>query len=79
MIKRHALVKRLAWTVIFVNLVDLTVKNLSEGVMSAILGFITCLMGGSTLIIGRRFSARNFMKEAREISQRNYGKEACTS
>jgi hypothetical protein len=32
MIKRHALVKRLAWTVIF----------------------------------GRRFSARNFMKEARE-------------
>jgi hypothetical protein len=33
MVKRHALVKRLAWTATFVNLVDLTVKNLSEGVM----------------------------------------------
>ncbi|KAJ5959933.1 AMP-dependent synthetase/ligase [Penicillium vulpinum] len=33
---------------------------------ASVLGFITCLMGGSTLIIGRRFSARNFIKEARE-------------
>ncbi|KAE8393977.1 long-chain fatty acid transporter [Aspergillus alliaceus] len=33
---------------------------------AAILGFATCLMSGSTLIIGRKFSARNFWKEARE-------------
>lgn len=27
---------------------------------------MTCLMNGATLILGRKFSARNFMKEARE-------------
>ncbi|KAJ6140529.1 hypothetical protein N7470_010325 [Penicillium chermesinum] len=32
----------------------------------SVLGFITCLMAGTTFIIGRKFSARNFMKEARE-------------
>jgi acyl-CoA synthetase (AMP-forming)/AMP-acid ligase II len=33
---------------------------------ASVLGFVTCLMSGSTLVLGRRFSARNFMKEARE-------------
>ncbi|EPS30478.1 Isopenicillin N epimerase component 1 [Penicillium oxalicum] len=33
---------------------------------AAILGFVTCLNNGSTIIVGRKFSARNFMKEARE-------------
>ncbi|KAF7590485.1 hypothetical protein BBP40_002830 [Aspergillus hancockii] len=31
-----------------------------------ILGFGSCMMSGSTLIIGRKFSARNFWREARE-------------
>lgn len=35
---------------------------------AAVLGFVTCLMNGSTIIIGRKFSARNFMKEARETN-----------
>ncbi|KAI9376684.1 hypothetical protein BJX61DRAFT_530689 [Aspergillus egyptiacus] len=33
---------------------------------AAVLGFISCLGVGSTLIVGRKFSARTFMKEARE-------------
>ncbi|KAJ5222266.1 uncharacterized protein N7469_008506 [Penicillium citrinum] len=33
---------------------------------ACILGFITCLYSGSTLVIGHKFSARTFMKEARE-------------
>ena len=33
---------------------------------ACILGFMTCLMGGSTLVLGRKFSARNFWKDARE-------------
>ncbi|KAJ5337769.1 hypothetical protein N7452_004497 [Penicillium brevicompactum] len=33
---------------------------------ASILGFLTCLVNGSTLILGRRFSARNFIKEARD-------------
>lgn len=33
---------------------------------ACILGFITCLFKGATLVIGRKFSARTFMKEARE-------------
>ncbi|KAL4769473.1 hypothetical protein BDW60DRAFT_218885 [Aspergillus nidulans var. acristatus] len=33
---------------------------------AAILAFLACLAAGSTLIIGRKFSARNFIKEARE-------------
>jgi len=33
---------------------------------ASILGFMTCLQGGCTLIIGRKFSARNFWKDARE-------------
>ncbi|EAW06452.1 putative long-chain fatty acid transporter [Aspergillus clavatus NRRL 1] len=33
---------------------------------AAVLGFMSCLMAGATLIIGRKFSARNFWKEARE-------------
>ncbi|KAE8136215.1 hypothetical protein BDV38DRAFT_272262 [Aspergillus pseudotamarii] len=33
---------------------------------ASILGFVTCLLGGSTLIIGRKFSARSFWREARE-------------
>ncbi|KAL4918938.1 hypothetical protein BDW62DRAFT_210113 [Aspergillus aurantiobrunneus] len=33
---------------------------------ASILGFIACLTVGSTLIVGRKFSARNFMKEARQ-------------
>ncbi|KAJ5863833.1 uncharacterized protein N7529_005749 [Penicillium soppii] len=33
---------------------------------ASVLGFLTCLANGATLIIGRRFSARNFIKEARE-------------
>ncbi|KAJ5095868.1 hypothetical protein NUU61_005224 [Penicillium alfredii] len=33
---------------------------------AAVLGFLMCLMNGATVIIGRRFSARNFMREARE-------------
>ncbi|KAE8349154.1 hypothetical protein BDV28DRAFT_160737 [Aspergillus coremiiformis] len=35
---------------------------------AAILGFATCLMSGSTLIIGRKFSARSFWREARDNS-----------
>jgi len=35
---------------------------------ACILGFITCLYSGSTLVIGHKFSARTFMKEARENS-----------
>ncbi|KAJ5376993.1 hypothetical protein N7509_013879 [Penicillium cosmopolitanum] len=31
-----------------------------------IMGFVTCLFNGATLVIGRKFSARTFMKEARE-------------
>lgn len=33
---------------------------------AVVLGFVTCLMNGATLIIGRKFSAHGFMKEARE-------------
>ena len=33
---------------------------------ASVLGFITCLMNGATLIVGRKFSARNFMREARD-------------
>ncbi|RDW69060.1 putative long-chain fatty acid transporter [Aspergillus mulundensis] len=33
---------------------------------AAILAFLACLSAGSTLIVGRKFSARNFIKEARE-------------
>lgn len=33
---------------------------------ACILGLISCLMSGTTLIIGRKFSARNFWREARE-------------
>lgn len=33
---------------------------------AAVLGFVTCLMNGATLVLGRKFSARSFMKEARE-------------
>ncbi|OJJ46898.1 hypothetical protein ASPZODRAFT_151500 [Penicilliopsis zonata CBS 506.65] len=33
---------------------------------ASILGFMTCLMAGCTFIIGRKFSARGFMKEARD-------------
>ncbi|KAJ5090944.1 hypothetical protein N7532_009628 [Penicillium argentinense] len=33
---------------------------------ACVLGFMTCLVQRSTIIIGRKFSARNFMKEARE-------------
>ncbi|KAJ5914673.1 hypothetical protein N7504_003556 [Penicillium tannophilum] len=33
---------------------------------AALLGFVTTLQAGATLIIGRKFSARNFMNEARE-------------
>ncbi|KAI9924609.1 hypothetical protein AWENTII_009699 [Aspergillus wentii] len=33
---------------------------------AALLGLVNCLIGGATLIVGRKFSARNFMKEARE-------------
>ncbi|KAL5338440.1 hypothetical protein BJX70DRAFT_388652 [Aspergillus crustosus] len=33
---------------------------------AAILGFVACLTVGSTLIVGRKFSARGFMKEARQ-------------
>lgn len=33
---------------------------------AAILGFMTCLMGGAAIIIGHRFSSRKFMSEARE-------------
>lgn len=33
---------------------------------ASVLGLLTCLTNGSTLVIGRRFSARNFIKEARE-------------
>lgn len=33
---------------------------------ASVLGLLSCLTHGSTLIIGRRFSARNFIKEARE-------------
>ncbi|KAJ5130236.1 AMP-dependent synthetase/ligase [Penicillium bovifimosum] len=33
---------------------------------ASVLGFVTCLMSGATLIIGRKFSARNFIKEARD-------------
>ncbi|KAJ5550776.1 AMP-dependent synthetase/ligase [Penicillium sp. DV-2018c] len=33
---------------------------------ASILGFVTCLVSGATIIIGRRFSARNFIKEARD-------------
>ncbi|KKA16727.1 Long-chain fatty acid transporter [Rasamsonia emersonii CBS 393.64] len=33
---------------------------------AAILAFCACLIGGTTLIIGHRFSARNFWKEVRE-------------
>lgn len=30
------------------------------------LGFLTCLCNGATLILGRKFSAQNFMRDARE-------------
>lgn len=33
---------------------------------AAILAFITCLMSGVTIIVGHRFSARNFWKEVRD-------------
>ncbi|KAL4804815.1 hypothetical protein BDV18DRAFT_153152 [Aspergillus unguis] len=33
---------------------------------AAILAFLACLSAGSTMIIGRKFSARNFIKEARD-------------
>ncbi|RHZ70899.1 hypothetical protein CDV55_106526 [Aspergillus turcosus] len=33
---------------------------------ATVLGFMSCLMGGATLIIGHKFSARSFWKEARE-------------
>ncbi|KAE8150531.1 hypothetical protein BDV25DRAFT_129508 [Aspergillus avenaceus] len=35
---------------------------------ASLLGLLSCLMGGSTLIIGRKFSARKFWKEARETN-----------
>lgn len=31
-----------------------------------VLGFVACLMGSANLVIGRKFSARNFWREARE-------------
>lgn len=33
---------------------------------ASILGFMSCLMAGSTIVIGRKFSARTFWKEVRE-------------
>jgi acyl-CoA synthetase (AMP-forming)/AMP-acid ligase II len=33
---------------------------------AALLGYLACLMRGTTIIIGRRFSARNFWKEVRD-------------
>ncbi|KAK1145381.1 long-chain fatty acid transporter fat1 [Aspergillus melleus] len=33
---------------------------------ACILGLVTCMMSGTAIIIGRRFSARNFWREARE-------------
>ncbi|KKK12434.1 hypothetical protein AOCH_000442 [Aspergillus ochraceoroseus] len=33
---------------------------------AAVLGFLACLTTGATIIIGRKFSARTFMREARE-------------
>ncbi|KAJ5128998.1 Isopenicillin N epimerase component 1 [Penicillium atrosanguineum] len=33
---------------------------------ASVLGFVTCLMNGATMIVGRKFSARNFIKEARD-------------
>ncbi|KAJ5682031.1 Isopenicillin N epimerase component 1 [Penicillium maclennaniae] len=33
---------------------------------ASVLGFVTCLLNGATMIVGRKFSARNFMKEARD-------------
>lgn len=33
---------------------------------AAVVGFVTCLINGATLVLGRKFSARNFMREARE-------------
>ncbi|KAL4949410.1 hypothetical protein BDW69DRAFT_198126 [Aspergillus filifer] len=33
---------------------------------AAILGFVACLSTGATIIVGRKFSARNFMREARQ-------------
>jgi len=33
---------------------------------ASLFGFVTCLMKGATLLLGRKFSARNFMTEARE-------------
>lgn len=33
---------------------------------AAVLGLFTCLMAGSTLVVGRKFSARSFWKEVRE-------------